>query len=73
MITPVLIISLVLLIPILILPLNFINIVLILLFSISIATASDDILKGDTIIAINGSKIETIDDFIEITNKYKNK
>lgn len=35
--------------------------------------ASDDILKGDTIIAINGSKIETIDDFIEITNKYKNK
>lgn len=44
MITPVLIISLVLLIPILILPLNFINIVFILLFSISIATASDDIL-----------------------------
>ena len=35
--------------------------------------ASGDILKGDTILAINGSKIETIDDFVEITNKYKNK
>ena len=35
--------------------------------------ANEDILKGDTIIAINGSKIETIDDFIESTNRYKNK
>ena len=35
--------------------------------------ASDDILKGDTIIAINGTKIETIEDFMEVTNKYKNK